>query len=271
MNRLEQVTVESKIDLSTLWDIVKKRFPNQTVWYQKNKNSNILMINTQYCDVFSQIFALWLHQQFYIAELKKIVNEYEMITPPEKEHIFSIAKEKICKEQGVLSKILQEKILAVFANSHDLKLEGFFNFCMQEYWEELEIIVEECLDDYLSEQDYLEFLDLLQYYIAVEEYRFGHLTVVAQSDGKYQYYDENIRNITAECLGKFLMEYEDEDADPDPDDCLITILILLLPEKITLYGIESMNNKKFLKTLKNIFGNRLVLQRGIDVFIKKNL
>ncbi len=269
MNRLEQVTVESKIDLSTLWDIVKKRFPNQTVSYQKNKNNHVLMINTQYCDAFSQIFALWLHQQIYLSELNKIINEYEMITLPEKEHIFLVAQDEICKDQGALSKILQEKILAVFATSLDLKLEGFFNFCMQEYWEELENIVEECLDNYLSEQDYLEFLDLLQYYIAVEEYRFGHLTVVAQPDGKYQYYDENIKNITAECLGKFLMEYEDEAADPD--DCLITILILLLPEKITLYGIEFMNNKKFLKTLKNIFGNRLVLQRGIDVFIKKNL
>ena len=140
---------------------------------------------------------------------------------------------------------------------------------MQEYWEKMEIIVEECIDSYLSEQDYLEFLELLKCYIAIEEYRFGHLYVIAQPDGKYQYYDHDLNNITTKCLERFLIECEDYNADPD--DCLITILILLLPERITIYGAEEISNKKFLNTLKNIFESRLEIQKGTGVFIKNKL
>ena len=269
MKCLEQITIVAKSNLSTLWDIVKKRFPCQTVYYKPGKNNNTLNIKYSYRSVFSQILALWLHQNRYEAVLQKMVDEYEIISMAEKEYIFLSAKKRVEEEHDRFSKILQGKILCALQNNHSLNLEGFFHFCMQEYWEEMEIIVEECIDSYLSEQDYLEFLDLLKYYIAVEEYRFGHLFVVAQADGKYQYYDEDSKNITTECLGRFLLECEDYDADPD--DCLITILILLLPKRITIYGAEKISNKKFLNTLQNIFENRIEIQKGTEFFVKNNL
>ncbi len=270
MNCLELVTVYSKTDLTTLWNIVRERFPEQAVLFQTNtEGGSVLKIKRQYLSAFSMIFSMWMHQNFYRSELENIFLQYDLLTEEERECIFKIVIEKIKAERTEMAKLLQEKVLDILADGDYFNLEGFIIFGIQEYCEQLEYVVEDCFDAYFSEQDYLEFLDLLRYFIEIEEYRFGHLLVLAQQDGKYQYYDESMQNITRQCLSRFLSEFKDEYADPD--DCLITILILLLPEKISLYGAENIANPKFLETLKNIFGNRFNIFEGREVFAKKKL
>ncbi len=267
---MENLTVRSKEDLSSLWNIVKDCFPQQTAWMQKNKfGDNVLMIKKQYMEQFCRIISGWLHEKIYREELKKALLDFRMLYQEEQETIFLAIVKQVQENQENIVLSIIDKFLTMFKISPQIELEGFMNFCLQEYREELEDVIEECLETYLSERDYFEFLELLRYFVQVEENHFGHLIVVAQPCGDYLYYNEELQNITKQCKEDFMHEYEDEEAMPD--DCLITILVLMLPEQISIFGIENISNRKFLKTLQNVFEERVNFFQGTDIFVNKKM
>ncbi len=267
MKCLESLTVHSKEELSSLWNIVKDRFPSQSVWMQKSLDGDYtLAIKKQYIEQFYIVFSKWLHQRFCPVELKKTLLEYHMLSSEEKEIVFQSALKKANEFQEEMIFLIRNQLQIMLEIYGNLKLEGFLCFCMQNYREKLEEIVEDCLEAYLSQQEYLEFLELLSYYVEIEEYRFGHLIAIAQDDGSYCCYDENLHNITQRCTEQFYLECHDK--KPEPDDFFITILILMLPERVSIYGVENIHNRKFLNTLRCIFKERVSFYHGKDVFLE---
>ncbi len=261
---MDALILHSKRELSSLWNIVKDRFPSQAIWMQKNRDGNYtLAISKHYFEQFKRIFARWFHQKICDTEIEKVLSNYHYLSQMEKEEIISIAKNEVEEAQEEFIFFIEYKLNNLVENSAKINLEGFIVFGMQEYRKKLEDIVEECLEIYFCEQDYQEFLDLLRYFIAIEEYRFGHLTVVAQPNGSYRYYDEDYHDITLQCMEQFLGEYHDEEAEPN--DSFITILILMLPEKISIYGIENIANYKFINTLHSVFESRIKFHHGCNI------
>ena len=94
--------------------------------------------------------------------------------------------------------------------------------------------MEEALEEYFIKKEYADFLDLLHYFADVEERGFGKLDIITTNDGKYRFYDENRIDITDSCVRIFNREFNDKNITEN--DFLISILILLLPEEISIYG-----------------------------------
>ena len=117
--------------------------------------------------------------------------------------------------------------------------------------------MEEVLEEYFIKKEYADFLDLLHYFADVEERGFGKLDIITTNDGKYRFYDESRIDITDSCVRIFNREFNDQNITEN--DFLISILILLLPEEISIYGAENIINKNILKTLKFIFENRIYI------------
>lgn len=247
------VAVYSKKDLSDLIKMSRKRI---SIHGSQKKNRYQCRAYKRDLHEFTNIIAWWIHQKVFYEELRKISLEHEIFTKQEREEILEQCIKEVEKLQREIITLLQNQILRFFRYTEAINLDGFCYFSLEKYKNKINDIFEECAERYMAEQDYLEFLDLLRYFVEVEECRFGTLHIKVQEDGHYQYYNDSMEDITKECMNCFMMEFEDETADPD--DCLISILITLLPEKIVLHGAYNMNNKKFLDTLNNIFGNRLV-------------
>ena len=60
-------------------------------------------------------------------------------------------------------KQITEKIKEYLDKNDELILDGFINFRLKDYMLEIEGLVDDAVDDFLMEKEYLEFIRLLRY------------------------------------------------------------------------------------------------------------
>lgn len=264
---MDLISIYSKDEILPLWEIIEERFPSQSKMIDKDQKGRYrLIINKQYINEFCQIFSRWLHRKIWRSKWLHIIRNNYNFTPKEEENILKLITECIYKNEPELTNLIYEKAMIMFSFNL-IHLEGFTIFSLQEYYEELLNQTEEIIEQYYIEQEYKEILNLLQYYIEVEGYRFGTLNVVATCDGKYNYFNNHFQNITKQCIT--MIQCDPYTVESTADDCLVTILITMMPERIKIYGSRNIEDKRIIDTLKRIFGKRIEIFPETLELIKK--
>lgn len=131
-------------------------------------------------------------------------------------------------------------------------LDGFISFRLREYEFVLYTLLEKLVDDYNAKKEYEEFIELLRYFVSVQSPRPTVLNIVVNPDNSYSVYDENEKDITANCVTEFI-ESEVLLTENDYDDLLISVLITAAPEKIVIHKAENIKNSDLFITIKKVF------------------
>ena len=63
-------------------------------------------------------------------------------------------------------------------SNSNLFLEGFLRFRLKDYFLELELMVEQAVENYLVEREYDEFIDLLRYFVEIQEPKIDEVQVL---------------------------------------------------------------------------------------------
>jgi len=120
---------------------------------------------------------------------------------------------------------------------------------------DIEKIIDKVVERYMVEKEYKEFIKLLKYFVDIQECKIDEINIIIEEnnnyiikdgEGKDLYYDF-LREITSE-QGRIELNIE---------DILISGLITNAPKSINIYGKENCNNKEFLDTIENVFGDKV--------------
>lgn len=136
-----------------------------------------------------------------------------------------------------------------------LVLSGFINFRLKDYYDFLEEIVDEAVNIFIVEKEYLEFISLLKLYISSQksEVDIIHLVYSGENsillDG-----NKNVISISKD-LGK--TKYL-SDISFSANDYILNTLLNLLPKKVYIHLLENYSDE-FIHTLSLIFENRVKL------------
>jgi putative sporulation protein YtxC len=160
------------------------------------------------------------------------------------------------------NQILSEVNQYLDTNS-SLFLEGFFRFRLKEYFAELEKSVELSMDNFLVEQEYHEFIRLLQYFVEVQEPRIDEVHVLIKDKQNFYMLDEEKQPINQEQLQGVLT---DLNQDIDYDDLLLSALITISPRKLILHLSAK---AEIVDTLMNVFQERVVICKGCPLCSQK--
>lgn len=210
--------------------------------------------------------ARWIRQKYESRILRQIImTNYGYFSKQEQAKIFRLVSDnrKNDKNNSEVLQIIQAKLADYLQSSDKLYLDGFVRFRLRDYWNELENSVEEGVDEFLLQREYEEFIDLLKFFVEIQTPQIDFLHIISQTDGKYQFLDENERNITQDCMAEFLADVLSEEITYG--DMLISILIILAPQKIHWHHIQCEKNKELIQTAKMIFGDNLTLCEGCSV------
>lgn len=200
---------------------------------------------------------------------KVIRHNYYYYNEDEKQHILSKAKEilnpvgfgsyqRLQRKEKVMQKILE------YLNLHkELILEGFINFRLKDYQEELEQIVNSAVDEFLLEKEYLEFIRLLKYFVDIQEPKIKQTKIIFRSNGKFELLDSENQPVQHECLQGLLLDLKENEINYD--DLLISALITLAPEEVELHIEEGVTTGDTIKTIENVFGKRVTKCEGCDI------
>ena len=112
---------------------------------------------------------------------------------------------------------------------------------------------DELVDIYYLNREYEDFIELLKYFVSVQDSRPELVYIRVLSNGTYQIFDKNKNDITKKCLYEF--STADDMNDVSFDDLLISILITLAPEKMIVENSKNIKNVQLFETIERVFEN----------------
>lgn len=140
-------------------------------------------------------------------------------------------------------------------------LQGFINFRVKDYLKILDNVVNEAINNYIIEKEYLEFISLLKLYINSQDSSCKLIHIIYNNEESILL-DENkeIISISKDILNtKYL-----SDISFSSNDYTLNSLLTLLPKKIYVHLIDCYIDE-FVTTLKAIFEERLTICTDCDI------
>jgi putative sporulation protein YtxC len=199
--------------------------------------------------------------------IDKIINSnYCYFNSIERKELFFLTKNIIKNPSNSLinsiypfrrKNLIVKKLHDYFEYSNSIILDGFINFRLKDYLNDLEEIVDKAVDDFLMEREYKEFIRLLKYFVDIQIPKFELINIFTDYDGKYLLLDMKNVEIPNEYMQESLEDISD--GELNNDDMLVSSLITLAPKKIIIHEIERFNNKELIETIKNVFSGRFFI------------
>ena len=150
--------------------------------------------------------------------------------------------------------IIKNEIKNHLKKSSNLYIDGMLNFRLSEYKRELDLLLSDAIDEYMTKKAYDEFLDLLKYFVSIQEETELIVNITGNTEDGF---------VLTDCLGNIVKISKNEEFFSEMsiiglkhEDVLISRLISLSPKRI--YMSRDYEETPFGTTVKKIFEDRLV-------------
>ncbi|MCK9217387.1 MAG: putative sporulation protein YtxC [Firmicutes bacterium] len=234
---------------------------------KNNKISNDLIKN------IATILSDVIINNYEYLLIKKVIDDYYIyITEAEKEQIFKFVDRIIKRDDnnysGSIYKQLRrnmiKEIIFDYLKTEDLIiLDGFINFRLNDYKKELYLVVDRAFKEFIAQKEYDEFIKLLKYFVEIQDSKVDVIHIVADKKYGYILLDDKKRKISIENDKDLLNESSEKGLNND--DTLISSLISIAPKKIYIHNISEFSNKELIKTIQNVFSDRMEICSNCDI------
>ena len=223
--------------------------------------------------ILSNILTEVIIKYYEVRLLRKLVKEnFFYLNVKEQAGVLNNAC-KLLKEEKLMqpggfykatrrNKIMRD-ILEYLDSEKEINIEGFVNFRLNTYINELNETVERALEIFVTEREYNEFIKLLRYFVEIQECKIDTVHLCQSKDGRYLLYDDKRNSISSEYFDELRSEILDDAINYD--DLLISTLITISPNKIVIHDIEGFKNKELLQTITNVFAERITICSKCDL------
>ncbi|MBU5316920.1 putative sporulation protein YtxC [Clostridium bornimense] len=158
-----------------------------------------------------------------------------------------------------------KNIVNVLRENKEVNLEGILTFRMNEFANVIEPIVDKVFEIYTIEKEYDEFIGLLKHFIKGVESKIYMINIDIDKNGKYKILDENGIDLLNEVDGSVMADLLIGVCNIE--DVILSLLISNVPKKVRIHGESNAKNKEFIKTIKNVFEDRVISLEEIKVNI----
>lgn len=164
---------------------------------------------------------------------------------------------KTSRKKGLMS-----QILICLESSAVFDIEGFLHFRGREYKGALNKTIDYIVDEYMLEQEYVEFIELLKSFVDMQKPRLETLHVVISARGRFNLYDDKGNYVTDE----YLTDYHPNNTiqDISYDDLLISALIAVSPRQVVMH-VKSAGAEDTLHSIRQVFGDRVSFCTGCSL------
>lgn len=216
--------------------------------------------NTSFIERISQILSYLVLDEMEETLLKNIIiRNYFYFDAIERKKVLNICFD-ICSED--FTNYFNQKFTCLtkkfseFLNNHkSIVLSGFVNFRLQNYIAILEELVDEAVNSFIIEREYMEFISLLKLYINSQQSQVDCVHLIYFKDNPILL-DQQKNKISTEdssLQAKYL-----SDISFSSNDYILNTLLNLLPKKIYIHLVENYQDE-FIHTLLLIFEKRALI------------
>ena len=199
--------------------------------------------------------------------LKHIIREnYYYFNDDEKGAIYDYAQKKLnfSANNRKKDKLLILQRLTEYLDAHsNINIDGFIRFRLKEYVDGLYSVADQAADDFIMEREYKEFIELLKYFVEIQDPRVELVNVVLQPNGSFKLYDQQNQPINNDYLEDFMLNITENEINYE--DMLISALITVAPQKILFHPGNGAMPHNTLDTVSNVFTGRVSICEGCSL------
>lgn len=228
-----------------------KHYKNIIIHY---KGSNINDFLRQISSILSLMVIDELEEHFINTIL---IQNYFYFDNTERKEILNFCFDIMTDNFSVIFdkkfRILYNSFYNYLTNNRSLYINGFIHFRLKQYFLSLDKVVDEAVNNFIIQKEYLEFISLLKLYINSRspDCNVVHL-IYSNTENLLLNEQKEIINISDNNLtAKYL-----SDISFSTNDYILNSLLTLLPQKIYIHFINSYPDE-FINTLTSIFENRV--------------
>jgi putative sporulation protein YtxC len=184
-------------------------------------------------------------------ELSSILGYYKQMLQIE-------APEPDAEQQDMVLRRKQKIRQAVYTfllEQTELNLDGFMKFRLNDYFEELREIAEYAIDEFLMDQQYQEFISLLQYFVYIQEAKIPLAHLIHKGGNEFMLLNDQMEPI--ETSGDTTLTIEMLEKDINFEDVIVSTLISVSPQMIYIHTRDP--EVQIIQTITQIFENRVEL------------
>ncbi|NBI30281.1 putative sporulation protein YtxC [Chengkuizengella marina] len=145
---------------------------------------------------------------------------------------------------------IEEQLYHYIEKNTQLNLDAFIRFRLQFYIQELNDVVEYAVEEYISDQQYKEFMSLLKSFVFTQEYKVPTVHIIHDGENDFLILDDDLK-----CLDHD--DTNNEIYDKNFDDLIITKLVSLSPQKIVIHTRKP--EMQVIHVIEQIFEQRTIL------------
>ncbi|HBC94274.1 MAG TPA: putative sporulation protein YtxC [Pelotomaculum sp.] len=232
---------------------------------EAQRGSNDEHIQTLLRQQLAEIISDVILNHWEDALLKDIIREnYYYFGDEEKKLIFDYSLRHINREGRESRNTLywlsrknriNQKIIDFLNYNNRIIVDGFIRFRLKEYLAELRDATEKAVDEFLMEREYREFIQLLQYFVEVQEPRMEMVHLCISESGSFKLFDDKMQPVRSDYMDGFFLDMLENELNYE--DLLISALITLAPRKINIHRADRENHNATLETIKSVFTDRV--------------
>ncbi len=230
----------------------EREFPLLNVFYDKNHTYTILDLSDRNMFFkYTKALADFIIKKYEAKILKRIINKnYPQIPKITVNEIIKLKDDESISERKM---VIEKTLNGYFSENKSANVEGIVNFRLNEYKKQLKILAENLVDIYYLNREYDDFIELLRYFISVQDLRPEIIYIRVNEMAMYTVLDEKKHDITRQTLIEIISPNDAEKVAYD--DLLISMLISLAPKKIVVVNRENIKNPQLFETIEKVFGN----------------
>lgn len=214
----------------------------------------------------SMLLYKFMSKEFYDKKLIEFLNEnYFFLKGEEIKDLKKICHDSfLCegkiKDQNEVYYInrknsITRKILQCVAENDLINMEGFIIFRIREMENDFQGIVDKVVEKYMVDKEYDEFINLLKYFVDIQESKIEEVNIFPKSNGKYLIKDKSGNDIRDELI-KELKNTKYNNASNE-EDIIISGLITLAPQSIVIHNIDNFKKRELIDTIGNVFVDKV--------------
>lgn len=232
-------------------------------FHEKYSSDNCDDLNIEDIEAFKCELASAIIDEYEKPLISKIINtQYSYYGQEEIKEIDKRIRENLDGTESIAlqrREIIENELDKYFSEYDKINLEGFVNFRLGDYIDELVDIISISVEEYIIAEEYEEFLSMMKSYLALQKTKYSKMEVVLYHNN-FKLYNSKHTDITEQaikcCFGNEL------DMFFRIEDLLLNLLIICAPKELIVHNVNSNIEKEFLNTLKAIFGERMKLCDG---------
>lgn len=156
-----------------------------------------------------------------------------------------------------------QKIIGCLSEVEELNVKGFLDFRSKDLNKDIISMVEKIVEKYMVEKEYNEFINLLKYFVEVQDCKLERVDLFVEKSGSDYVLRDDEGNDMMESLLSDLCENKTM-GEISKDDLIISGLITTCPRKIVIHSSERYKNKELIKTIQNVFESRVEYCTGCN-------